>query len=176
MGTNGFIQSVFAESVGPFRSMQVKLGSGFNVIIGSNASGKTTILKSIAMCFGHDFNDYRLGSESSVATLVSYPNESFLIGVDKKSFQEGRKYRQSTLRKWGLPNEVKRLIQQEVVLGNTGNAFSNRSDFRFAPHAIGPNSSIEYATIAGMSREQTGPDKIDRMGRHFTREHRISVY
>ncbi|MCM8764615.1 MAG: AAA family ATPase [Candidatus Omnitrophica bacterium] len=40
------------ENIGPIESISIDFSPGINIIRGSNGSGKTTILKSIAMAFG----------------------------------------------------------------------------------------------------------------------------
>lgn len=75
------INSLELKNVGPIRDFGAKFPKGVSLIVGPNASGKTTIHKCISHMLGHDSHP-GIFSENSEAKLEVQDNEICLKGND----------------------------------------------------------------------------------------------
>jgi ABC-type lipoprotein export system ATPase subunit len=74
------INSVMIENVGPLEKVVLRFAKGLNVVVGSNGSGKTALVKTLAYAFGvTDFEkpQYSLTLEKDTGTtrIRPYPEE-----------------------------------------------------------------------------------------------------
>lgn len=82
MSTHPYIQSLEVTDLGLFDKLHVSFTPGLNIIIGPNASGKTSLLRVITYCFnGQALSKYRFKESTSFGVSV---NEG-----DGKSFMTG---------------------------------------------------------------------------------------
>ena len=158
MSSDVYIKRLSALHVGPFRSLEVKFSPGINVIIGPNSCGKSTILKTIGMCFGSDHKDYRLKSESRMATYIRFNHTNFVVGLDQNSFDGNSPYRKTQLRSWNTPKNIE--FDKKGIVSLCSGRFHSHQEFEFSPHGIGPNRFFEYVQINGMVREKTRSESI----------------
>lgn len=72
MSTHPYIQSLDVKDLGLFDNLHVAFTPGLNIIIGPNASGKTSLLRVITYCFnGQALSKYRFKQSTSFGVTVN---------------------------------------------------------------------------------------------------------
>jgi predicted ATP-dependent endonuclease of OLD family len=149
------IKSLHARQIGLFNSLNVEFNSGFNFITGPNASGKTSILRSISLALSHNSVSqfrYRDGAE---VWIDFYDNtNTFRVGFGKKAFQNIELYQSASLYSWVKPEK-----SEEDVKILTPNDLNN-DNINFSPLFISAFRKISYVKIQGMTQEENKAKQI----------------
>ena len=82
MSTHPFIQHLEVKNLGLFDNLEVSFTPGINIIIGPNASGKTSILRAITYCFnGQSVALHKFQEDTSFGITINEGNgSSFMAG------------------------------------------------------------------------------------------------
>ncbi|MDM8552203.1 AAA family ATPase [Desulfobacterales bacterium HSG2] len=144
-----YIEKLHVKNIGVFDLLDISFSPSFNMIIGPNASGKTSILKAICHCFS---------SDKFIYTRVRKNPELWLDAIDKghkfrigtmNFVDEDQDYRQFKPVRWGqVPREdIEKTysVTQKVIPYNL--------------LAIGANRDFEYCRIDGMKKESKGEER-----------------
>lgn len=146
-----FIKSVSAKNIRLFKDVHVTFNDGFNFLAGPNGSGKTSLLRLIALSVSLQLlNDSRFGDEASVWTDLYYDGNTYRVG---ETSRQGQPWvvTDSYMQTRHLNN-----LQPEVPDGGTSVGtweIDDKIPF-FAPLFIGAYRKIEYRKIEGMKREE----------------------
>ncbi|MDE6278816.1 MAG: AAA family ATPase [Paramuribaculum sp.] len=84
MAQHPFIESLQVKSLGLFDDLKVDFTPGLNIIIGPNASGKTSLLRAITFCFNSlPLSKMKYSPEASFGITVNKGDDStFMAGYD----------------------------------------------------------------------------------------------
>lgn len=84
MNNHPFIQSLEVSNLSLFDNLKVSFTPGINIIIGPNASGKTTILRAITYCFNSQpLRNYKFQKDTSFGIIVNEGDGScFMAGFN----------------------------------------------------------------------------------------------
>lgn len=84
MATHPFIQNLEVRNLSLFDDLKVSFAPGLNIIIGPNASGKTTMLRAITYCFNcQPMQNYKFRHETSFGITVTDGSGScFMAGLN----------------------------------------------------------------------------------------------
>ena len=157
-----YIKSLTAKNVGVFEELSVQFNNRFNFIVGPNGSGKTSILKCLALSVStNNSASMRYGENSSVWIDVAYDGHQYRIGAGEGWIKGRLEYRKGSL------------LQTSAVKPPAANGIMpmheydlRESNINITPLILGAYRRIEYRRIEGMKREATVSDQ--------RREYRIS--
>ena len=77
MSNHPFIQHLEVKNLGLFDNLEVSFTPGINIIIGPNASGKTSMLRAITYCFnGQAVAHHKFQEDTSFGITVNEGNGS----------------------------------------------------------------------------------------------------
>ena len=145
---NNYITHLHAQDTGVFEQLDVSFNKGFNFIVGPNASGKTSILKCIALALApNKAKGLRYGETSAVWFDAVHNEKNYRIGLGEGWVSNADEYRQATHRSWTIPP------QQEGILSYNVNKLEE-DNVNITPLILGAYRRIEYKKIDGMHREQ----------------------
>ncbi len=142
------IRSVHARDIGLFKELDVEFNQKFNFLIGPNASGKTSILKCIALSFSitsDSLKHFRYGSRAELWTNFYYEDKKYSVGSSVGFIQSGEIYRKSKVTSLQLP-------LGEGIQINPGDL--ERKDINFIPLSINAYRRIYYIEIEGSEKEK----------------------
>lgn len=142
-----YITHLSAKNVGLFENLEISFNKGFNFIVGPNSSGKTSILKAIALSLTYgDFNTFRYGENSHVWIDTIYDNKKYRIGYGDGFLQKESQYRQAVIREFRHP------FSNDDFECFCPNYLENH-DINITPLILGAYRKITYHQIEGMKRE-----------------------
>ncbi|GKW47362.1 AAA family ATPase [Planococcus sp. NCCP-2050] len=148
---NLYITSVHAMNLRKFKEINVEFNRGFNFLVGPNGSGKTSILRAIAMCLSHSsIEDSRIGDSSELWTDFTCNNRNYRIGFGT-GWAETTSYRSTRFKNLNYPASQEN--RQSFVFTTIKDVIPV-----FAPLFIGAYRKFSYQLIQGMSREE-GPSQ-----------------
>lgn len=142
-----YIERLHASDFRLFKQLDIKLNPGFNFIVGSNSSGKTSILRCISMCTYFDsYADTRFKIDTEFWIDFKHNDVNHRTGLGKGWINNENDYRQgANLRDWFRPpTEGKNLIliyELEKKLNS------------FCPLFIGAYRKLDYSSLVGMTKE-----------------------
>lgn len=137
---NPYIQQLKAKRLSLFNTLKVNFTPGLNVLIGPNASGKTTILRAITYCFNGD----------AITNLKYFSDTSFSIKIC-----EGDSSYEAGFESMGKGNEIYQVSGNTVWATNLPQP-SYRASIGKVPYnllAIGANRYFDYINIQGTKKE-----------------------
>ena len=153
-----YIQSVYSRDIGFFKEIQVDFNSKFNYIVGPNASGKSSLLKCIALAFSNnvdDFSVFRFGPNPENWVKYYYDDIIYRIGRGERFIREQERYRGYRRTYHSSPPKadgIKPVTPIELEDNN----------IRVAPLFIGAYRRISYIKINGMIRELDGSNQREK--------------
>lgn len=140
MATHPYIQSLEVKNLGLFDDLKASFTPGLNILIGPNASGKTSILRAITFCFNSNaLGIYKYKKDTAFGISIYDGNTCFMAGLD------------------GMENE------NDIYHGNkfvTGKKFPKPSYSPFpgkVPYnllAIGAHRFFEYTEVKFIKKEE----------------------
>lgn len=149
-----FISTVHARGFRLFKELDVKFNQRFNFIIGPNGTGKTSLLRCIAMCLStNDLSDSRYGNKVEVWLDFESGGRTFRTGYgnstndDTPSWIINTAYMNAQARAWYDPpsdgvEEAFSVPQIETKVPD------------FSPLVLGAYRKIDYKKMQGMQREE----------------------
>ena len=154
-----YISKLHIENFRAFKKLDVQFNSGFNFIIGPNGCGKTSILRSIIMCYSlNNSEDSRFGKnikfwcdvseENTIPTNVRSVHRIGTIPIFYNITKDTSSYRNtfhSIGQGYGLNPPINEIEVSD--LRTTANS-SN-----YSPLIIGAYRKVDYHLIQGMKRE-----------------------
>ncbi len=142
-----YITHLYAKNIGLFEELNVTFNSSFNFIVGPNGSGKTSILKCIALAFDPSRAEkMRYKSPSSVWIDSFLDSKIYRIGLGKGWSSDTDLYRQEKHISWQEPPNEKGITPLLVYQAEEQN-------INVTPLILGAYRRIEYKKIEGMRRE-----------------------
>ncbi len=146
------IKSLHVRSSGLFDSLDIKFNNRFNFIVGPNASGKTSIIKSMALALNpSSAQEFRFREESEIWIDFLYDVQLYRVGVGKDWVDKYDNYRSAQHKSWSQPR------QEEGIVSLTSNDLEKKEVY-FSPLFIGAFRKISYKRINGMTRDEL-PEK-----------------
>lgn len=95
-----YIEKLHVKNIGAFDLLDISFSSSFNIIIGPNASGKTSVLKAICHCFSPDRFVYTRVRKNPELWLDAVGRDhKFRIGT-VNFVDEDQGYRQFEAERW----------------------------------------------------------------------------
>ena len=145
---NSYIESLHVREVGLFKELNIHFNQQFNFIIGPNGSGKTSILRCIAIILNPDkVSVSRYGNNSELWTDIVFNEKKIRIGVGKGWVTNEKKYRGAQIRQLIDPPKDR---SYKISLNSY---FMEDNRIFFAPLFIGAYRHIAYKSIDGIIRE-----------------------
>lgn len=153
MSTEGlFINSVYIKNFRRFKEVSIKFNKGFNILVGPNGSGKTSILRALSMSLSvNAVEDSRVGTNSEIWTEINNNTRKYRVGLGP-NWGETFSYRDTQLRSWAPPITVDGT--QSVGINQIQEFIPN-----YCPHFIGAYRKFNYTKINGMTREEPVPQQ-----------------
>lgn len=144
-----YIKNLHVKDVGLFKELNIKFNKGFNFIIGPNASGKTSILKCIALTMNPtDAKFSRYGKHSELWIDIIHNEKNFRIGTGKGWVGNPEEYRGAYMIEPNRPPSEKNMISLAYF-------DLSKKIVDFCPLFIGAYRRIDYREIQGMQRENS---------------------
>jgi len=145
---NSYIESLHVREVGLFKELNISFNQLFNFIIGPNGSGKTSILRCMAILLNPDKAKVsRYGNNSELWTDIVFNEKKCRVGVGKGWVTNEKKYRDARIRRYKEPPKgIYNKITLIPLMLEDNRIF-------FAPLFIGAYRHIAYKRIDGLIRE-----------------------
>jgi len=148
-----YIKSLYAKNVGLFEELKIKFNKHNNFIVGPNATGKTSILRCIALAINPNSALFsRYGDLPELWIDIKHREKNYRIGMGKGWVKNQKQYRSAKLQHFQLPPSEKNIIPLTQLS-------LHRNEIDFCPLFIGAYRRIDYVKLDGMKREGTPVEK-----------------
>lgn len=149
------IKKIHVKNIGLFNNLDVCFNNKFNFITGPNSSGKTSILRYIALCLSHKgIKQFRYRSEAEIWLDFGNTASTKRVGYSQDWISNYDIYQSATLKSWTKPLST----SDEELL--TPNDLTNKYN-DFAPLFISAFRKISYVKVQGMTQEQNRPEQLN---------------
>ncbi|MER2010686.1 MAG: AAA family ATPase, partial [Psychrobacillus sp.] len=145
-----YINSVYIKNFRRFEEVSIEFNKGFNILVGPNGSGKTSILIALSMSISvNAIEDSRVEKNSEIWTEVTDKQRKYRIGLGP-NWGETISYRNTQLISLAPPPFEDG--KQSVGIQQIQEFIPN-----FCPLFIGAYRKFNYTQINGMTREEAVP-------------------
>lgn len=143
-----YIERLYAKDTGVFNELSIKFNRRFNFIVGPNGSGKTSILRCIALALNpSNSNNMRCKDSSEVWFDAILGEMRYRVGLGKGWVANAEEYRGGTHKSWRKPPQGESGITPITVHD------LENENLNISPLILGAYRRIEYKKIEGMLRE-----------------------
>lgn len=146
-----YIKNLHVKDVGLFEELDIKFNKRFNFIIGPNASGKTSILKCMALTMDPENAKFsRYGENSELWIDFIHDEKNFRMGLGKGWVINPEEYRGARMRQPKEPPPGENMISLAFY-----DLSLSKKEIDFCPLFIGAYRRIDYREIEGIQREKS---------------------
>lgn len=156
-----YITNLHAKNVRLFNELNIEFNKGFNFIVGSNASGKTSILRCLALCITSlNLHDSRYNDLPEVWTDILYNAQKYRMGYIIKIGDKLDDYMSAKFLSSDFPPRDNNIISINSLTG--GEPTIQKSKF-YCPLFLSAYRKINYGKIKSVAEE---PDTLSNRTRY----------
>lgn len=147
-----YINSVYIKNFRRFKEVSIEFNKGFNILVGPNGSGKTSILRALSMSLAANaIEDSRVGLDSELWSEVTNNSRKYKVGLGP-NWGETTSYRNTQIKRYNPPPAEDG--KQPVGVNQIKDFIPN-----YCPQFIGAYRKFNYTRINGMTREEPVPQQ-----------------
>ena len=148
-----YIRGLSVKNVGPFDTLNISFNNGFNFIVGPNSSGKTSILRCLALVASWERLNvfrYRESPNPSIWLYAVYNGEEKQVGYNV-DMADGNMYRKAHALAYNCPPVSTE--NKDTILYAPLPEWNEK--INITPLFLGAYRRIDYRKISGMATEQS---------------------